>query len=400
MAKKRAKRANGENSIFYDKSKDCFKGQIITGYYDNGRAKRKSVFGKTQEEVKQKLKQIEFAIYSDDFVDESNITIYHLAKQMLDDKFNYNEISENTYFRHKETLKMLKDIYNVPLQKANETLIRNCIINKQNHYSNSSLHKMYGILNRTFNEAVRRKIINENPMANIREPKSKKKEIKTRALTIDEQKKLLNILTTKDVRYSQQMLISLFSGMRMGEINALTVNDINFTFKTITVNKTISRDEKGGAILSETAKTEAGNRTINFSENDILCNILRDCVRFSDDYLFTTDNGKLITTSQVNNALQRLLKKYDIVDTTVNGKVTQHSLRHTYATRCIEAGMTAKVLQKLLGHTDIKITLNTYCDAFENFQNENIAKVNNYLYRIGLFEAEGEEQPKEIYLNA
>ncbi len=395
MAKKRAKRANGENTIFYDKSKDCFKGQIITGYYDNGRAKRKSVFGKTQEEVKQKLKQIEYAIYSDDFVDESNITIYHLAKQMIDDKFNYNEISENTYYRHLDTLKMLKDIYNVPLQKANETLIRDCIIKKQANYSNSSLRKMYGILNRTFNEAVRRKIIKENPMSNIREPKSKKKEIKTRALTIDEQKKLLNILTTKDVRYSRQMLISLFSGMRMGEINALTVKDINFTFKTITVNKTVSRGEKGEAILSETAKTEAGNRTISFAENDILQDILSDCVRFSDDYLFTTDNGNLITTSQVNNVLQRLLKKYDIVDTTVNGKVTQHSLRHTYATRCIEAGMTAKVLQKLLGHTDIKITLNTYCDAFESFQNDNIAKVNTYLHNV-LFETDSKEEPKAI----
>ena len=81
---------------------------------------------------------------------------------------------------------------------------------------------------------------------------------------------------------------------------------------------------------------------------------------------------------------QRVVEKYNIVDKTVKGKVTLHSLRHTFATRCIEAGMQPKVLQHILGHSDIKITLNTYCDAFENFQNENIAKTDEYFSDLGI----------------
>ena len=75
----------------------------------------------------------------------------------------------------------------------------------------------------------------------------------------------------------------------------------------------------------------------------------------------------------------RQLKKHDIIDDSIDGKVGLHSLRHTYATRCIEAGIPPKVLQKLLGHTDVSVTLNTYCNAFDSFSDENIALANDYM---------------------
>ena len=76
--------------------------------------------------------------------------------------------------------------------------------------------------------------------------------------------------------------------------------------------------------------------------------------------------------------------KVIILDNSIKGMVSLHSLRHTFATRCIEAGMQPKVLQHILGHSDIKITLNTYCDAFESFQNENIAKTDEYFADMGI----------------
>lgn len=376
------KNANGDHSIFFDKTKNKYKGQIVVGYYNDGRVKRKSVFGKTQTEVKQKLKQIELGIMSDTFVDESNITIYQLAKQMQDDKLAFNEIKPATYHRNIETLKRLKPIYMTPIQKANVTLLKNFLLG-QLDYSQSTINKVYIMLSATFKEAVKRNIIKKNPMLDIRKPKTKKATDKVRALTVEEQNKLVNILLTKNIKYSQQMLISMLTGLRMGEINALTINDINLTFKTISVNKTISRGSKGEALVSDTAKTDAGMRTIPISDN--VKSILQDCLRFTESgYLFTTERQGLITTNQVNMELNRVLAKYDIIDNAVAGKVTCHSLRHTYATRCIEGGMSAKVLQTILGHTDIRVTLNTYCDAFEKFKIDDINKVDAYMQSVGL----------------
>ncbi len=377
-----SKRANGDGALYYDKSKKIYRGQVVIGYDENGKQKRKSVSGKNPTEVKQKLKQIEYQVFSGDFRDESSITIYHLAKQMIDDRLNNNEIKEATYQCNKATLDRLKSIYNTPLQQVTETQIR-AFLQSQLDYSQSILNKDYDLLKRTFEEAVERNIIVKSPMTRIKKPKSKQKSEKVRALTIEEQKKLTNLLQTKDIKYSNQMLLQMFTGMRMGEINALTVKDINFNFNTISIGKTITRGEKGKALLGETTKTDAGNRTIPITDN--IKPVLLDCVRFVDKgLLFTTEQGGMITSNQVNMELSRALTKYDVIDKSVKGKVTCHSLRHTYATRCIEAGMSAKVLQTLLGHTDIKVTMNTYCDAFEQFQANDITKYLDYMQSLGI----------------
>ena len=112
------------------------------------------------------------------------------------------------------------------------------------NYSQSAIDKIYNQLRQTFKEAVRRKIIKDNPMDELKKPKSKKAERKVRALSTEEQAKLVDILLTdKSIKYVPQMLISMFTGMRMGEVNALTINDINTKFNFINVDKTITRKE-------------------------------------------------------------------------------------------------------------------------------------------------------------
>lgn len=375
------KRANGEGSIYYNEKKQLYIGQVVMGYDENGKLKRKSVSADNKTEVRQKMKQIELQIFNGEFIDESSITIYNLAYQMIIDKYNMNEINENTYHTHLCTLKRLKPIYNTPLQKANETQIRAYLQNNLN-YSASVIKKNYQMLKSTFLEAYERGIIKKSPMTKIKMPKSKQKKVKVRALTVDEQSKLIDVLQNEDIKYSQQMLLSMLTGLRMGEVNALTVKDINLRFKTINVNNTISRGAKGKAILGDAAKTEAGTRIIPITDD--IKPLISDCVKYSDEFLFLTSSGNNVTTNQVNMEFKRTLKKYNIIDDNVRGKVTLHSLRHTYATRCIEGGMSAKILQRLLGHTDITVTMNTYCDAFEQFESEHLQKYNEYMRKQGL----------------
>lgn len=280
---------------------------------------------------------------------------------------------------------MLKPIHDVPLQNINYSMLKQLLISMTG-YADSTIKKIYMMLNQCFNEAVKRKILAENPMGDIKRPKSKKRKRKIRGMTIDEQKRFVDVLNTYSIKYKEQMLISLYTGMRMGEVNALTLDDFNLTFNFISIDKTISKGRKGEAFINDSAKTETGNRNIPINETvkPIINDIINRYESSEDGMLFHASNGTLVTTNQVNMEFQRIIKQFDIQDKSLKGDLSLHSLRHTYATRCIEGKMPPTVLQHLLGHTDIRITLDTYADVFENFQTENVALVDEYLQSIGL----------------
>lgn len=377
------KKGNGEGSVY--KYKNGYRGQIVVGTDDEGKPIRRSVTGNTIKEVNEKLTLIKNSMITGTYIAPDRITLPDLTRQMLKDDLNMNYIRESTHYRHIETLKRIEaDPYmrTTPIQKLNYTGVKEYLLT-ETRAAQSVIDKIYMMIQRTMREAVKRKIITVNQLEDIRKPKSVQHREKVRALTKDEQIKLYEVLTTEDINYSHQMLLSMLTGMRMGEVNALTVDDINLKMKTISISRTIARDLKGAAFVSQTTKTENGTRVIRIPETALP--LVREILQCAEDskYLFL-HKGKLINTSQVNMQFQRVIEKYDIIDKKVKGKVSLHSLRHTFATRCIEAGMQAKVLQHLLGHSDIRITLNTYCDAFESFQRENIAIADEYLAGMGI----------------
>ena len=378
------KKGNGEGTVY--KTKSGYRGQIVVGLDDEGKPIRRSVTGKTVKEVNEKLTTIKNSIITGTYIAPNKITICELSRLMIEDDLNLNYIKEATYYRHIETLKRIEAnsyLKNTPIQELSYTPIKDFLLSEIS-LSQSFIDKIYAMMQKTLKEAVKRKIIGENPIADLKKPKTSQKRDKVRALTTEEEVRLYKVLTTEDVNYSHQMLLSMLTGMRMGEINALKTEDINLRMRTISVSKTMARGLKGEAFVSKSAKTENGNRVIQISATVMpLIKEILSCCSEEEEYLFLS-NGSFINTSQVNMQFQRVVEKYDILDKTVKGKVSLHSLRHTFATRCIEAGMQPKVLQHFLGHSDIKITLNTYCDAFENFQNENIAKTDEYFADMGI----------------
>ena len=375
--KVKKKLQHGDGSIYFVEKRNRYAGQITLMI--DGEKVRKTVYGKTEKIVKDKLRELQIQALAGNLHKKENlkpITIYDLADKMIEEQLALNEVRHSTYDRKKSTLKMLSDISDKDVRDVSEEDVIAFFANHL-YYSQSCLKKMYQLLGAVFKKAVGKGIINVNPLADIKCPKSKQEYNPVRALTIEEQTKLLNILKTEDIRYSDIMLLSMFTGMRIGECCALMVEDINLTNKTITVNKTVARGKNGQNVLNET-KTTAGTRTLHV--NDTVAGFLRTIIGEKESgLLFLSRNHNLVATNQVNYSYAKVLKAHGIVDSSIYGKVDLHSLRHTYATRCIESGMPAKVLQKILGHADINITLNIYCSVFEAYANEHLINANEYM---------------------
>ena len=215
----------------------------------------------------------------------------------------------------------------------------------------------------------------------IQKPKSKKAIKKIRALTLEEQQKFIDSIKNlkKEHEYQNIGLVMLYSGMRIGEVLALSKNNIDFENKIITVTRTLTRDEDGKVLLGkeDKVKTYAGLREVRMTATlePILKEAIKKSISNKQNLVFTRENGVFLTGGMVNSALKRFAISNDILS---KGKLTNHMLRHTYATRMIEAGVPAHVLQKLLGHEDISETINTYTDVFERYEKKYDKTIEDY----------------------
>ena len=382
-----AKRANGEGTIYKNEQKKLWCGQLSIRDETTGKLKRKVVYGKTQKIVRAKLDKLKEQKNGGVNLIEKSQTIQEVLKKAIDYQHATNELSDVSYHRKKETLKIIERYFfatDKTIDEVTPSDISDFLIGITD-YSNSVISKAYGLLNFAFKQAIFRGYINYNPLDNkqqFKKPQSKKQNKKVSAFTISEQKSFIAaLMNDSKVRYREQMLISLYTGARMGEINALKVNDINFAENTISISKTISKDANDRPIIGKTTKTYAGCRTLHVG-NEIIT-LLKKCITniSPDALLFTAKNGTLVTTNQVNMEFKRFCKTYKI---SKGYDVNQHMLRHTYATRAIESGMPAPVLQKILGHTDIKTTINTYCDVFTEYEQKHLNAQSDYLKNNGL----------------
>ena len=215
----------------------------------------------------------------------------------------------------------------------------------------------------------------------IRKPKSDKPTKKVVAFTVEEENDFLNYLKDMKINknaidYRPMFYIELFAGLRMGEICALTAKDIDLRNRLIHVRNTVTRGINYAIKVGDRTKTQKGYRDVPIQ--DCLVPILKEVLtnyKENDNGLlfYNFKSNRPISTSQVNSSFTRICKKLNIE---ISGG--QHLLRHTFATRVIESGISAEVLKNWMGHTDISVTINTYCDVFDRLNNPAMEQLNTY----------------------
>lgn len=384
------KNIHGEGTVYYDRSHDLWVAQIPTVYKENGKKKKLTVYGKTPREARDKLEAAKLEKYFLLFFKPNNVTIGQLAKHIAESKLKLNEIQIQTTKHYRDKIERFGAISELTIVEATEDILKSYLQSICN-YSQTTIRHQKEFLNIIFEQAVILKIIKENPMRNVSTPKSKVPTRKIRALTIFEQKRLTEILLKEKPLYWEQMLISLYLGLRQGEVNALTYNDINLDMNYINVDKTIALDENDRPFVNSKPKTDAGKRKVPICETikPLLVKIKnRQTEENGDKQIFhTVYTRNYVRTTTVAGVFRDLLKKYDILDENLGknyGVITQHSLRHTFCTRCVESGMDPTVLKVILGHTEIETTLQIYTSAFPDYKDESVALVDDYLRELNL----------------
>lgn len=205
----------------------------------------------------------------------------------------------------------------------------------------------------------------------FRLPKLKKKDIKI--LTKKEQKELERLVIEMNTTYSLGILLTLYTGMRLGEVCALKWKDIDLKKKIIRVNETMVRiqdieSSNRTKIIIDNPKTENSKREIPI--NKFLYSHLKDIEERDKEKYFLTGERKYIEPRTYYNRYKK------IMDEVCSSNYGFHALRHTFATRCIEIGMDPKTLSEILGHSDVKVTLSLYVHPTNKLKNKYMEKLN------------------------
>lgn len=377
---------NKIGSIYYDKKDKKWKCTYYILDLETKKQKRKYKSFETEQEAKDLLTSIQYQKGNDLFIKNNGIPLNQLMRENAQKKLDMNIITERSYTRILESIKKIEEN---PMSKKNISDITSNEIqeylNSLKNYSNSTIKKIREQFTQAFRESQNKGYIIRNPMFEVIRPKSTQIRKPVRALEIEEQQKLTNYLMnipTTSEPYKVAYLIQMYLGMRIGEVLALRSTDINLDKNLIKVDKTLSKDKKGKIIMKYLPKTYGGIRDVpipTFIKNEIINQMVLSENHF-DKQLFISKKGEYVRPENANRKLRELLHKMGIYD------ISSHSLRHTYGTRCIEAGMRAVALQRLMGHTDVAITLNTYTSVFNKYKETELEKVNNYYMQQSIIE--------------
>lgn len=331
-------------------------------------------------------------------ITKSNKTIIDLVRNVINEDYKLGKIKKATRKRKTDTLKKIEKekFTNIPIAKVKRDDVVK-YLETLKPYSASTIKQIYELICMVFGQATYENIISDNFMEGykrVEKPKSEYKSHHRKALTIDEQKKLvdyLNIIDYKNCRHKYLFLLLLSTGMRIGEALVLDYEkDIDMENGKIHIRRTQTKDDNGKAIIGETAKTENGQRTLTMNNisKKILQAALDHKIENKQHLLFCKEDKTMYVENTINSALKRIALKLRIgiyQEENEKGKLVDktdvhtHILRGTFATRCAEAKIAPAVLKKILGHSDISVTMKYYVDVDSEFENSENQNIENYL---------------------
>lgn len=368
----------GNGSIYYNEKTKKWKGQYILED-DNKKQHRKSFTSNTKNDAYSKMAEIRFNYDNKNYIQQEGVKLIDLLENYRERKYKANIIGEAQYYKLQFDIKRIKNSNLGQKNVADITTndLENFLNELNDNYSASTIEHTYQLISAVMNESVKHKYILDNPCSTVLKPKSKNKTKIIHALTKEEQKKLNSYLMTVPLskeKYKNALLMQLYMGLRIGEALSLKKEDIDLKNRRISINKTLTIDTQGHTKLGEDTKSASGNRDIIIP--DFLLPYVEEQYQKADEnsYGLLFYNNHLVRHSSVNSVLKRICNNLEIY----RKDLSTHVLRHTFATRCIEGEMPPSVLQKLMGHANMKVTMDIYVSVDKDFKEKEIDKISKY----------------------
>lgn len=382
-------RGNGEGTIYFSDALQKY----VAQYVEPSTGKRKTLTQRKNEgnkEFKDRFTKVMNDINQGTYIGTNKDTFISILENYVEQKHKDGFTTDRSYGRELLTVNQIKstcaNFVNKPIQKITIGDIEKSKPQIR-EYANSVIDKIWSDINKTFQIAYSRRKISYNIMLDetLTKPISKKENKKVEALLKEEEIKLVNILNKEEFnhKYRDIILLQLYTGMRIGEILALSNDCIDLQNNTLTVYRTLTQDDKYNVKMGKHTKTykkrtgiDKGKRTFPMSNNvkTIIIKILKDKTANINGLLFWDyKKNTYITPSEVNSYLRRINKKYSISSSSLH----THRLRHTFITRCVENGVFPKVIQNLVGHVEgSTITNDVYTSISNDFMKQELTKLN------------------------
>ena len=406
----RARRTDSKRAVLKTGEHQRTNGTYTFNWYDiNG--KRHFIYGKTLEELRVKEKDITKKTVNGLNPAGRFKTLNDLYEIWTEVK---RGLKNNTFENYKYTYEMyvkssLGKMKIDVIKKTDVKRFYNTMVD-QRGLSYSVLENIQSVIHQLFDMAIDDGYISVNPSSNVLKELKKSHSYKTekrRGLTISEQNLFLKFLKERAIyrHWYPIFAVMIGSGLRVGEVTGLRWCDIDIENGVIDVNHNLvyfcHRSEafkKGCYFECSTPKTKGSIREVPmlgavkeaFAEQKayledvgLECNAVVDSYT---DFIFLNKDGMVLHQGTLNKALKRIIRDCNDAEfeKNPNPKVllpnfSCHSLRHTFTTRCVEAGINVKVLQRWLGHDDITTTLNIYADCTKEMVDKSINGLEEFL---------------------
>ena len=350
---------------------------------------RKSVYGKSETEVRRKAKQLREEAARYDISNITKMTVESYMRRWLID-VKQPDHKPGSFDRVEQSLEyqIFPYIGHIQLNALTSNDIQQMINNILEKWSFSTAKKAYNNLNSCLELAVTKGEITKNPVNGVKLPSAKNKVTKeVNAYTSEEieaivaEAKRTYSNGAPVYRYGYVIILLLNTGMREGEPLFLKWDDVDFEKRRIYVHGNVvdvkNRDENAEVsytiIEQETAKTAKSTRYIPLNDNAIEALENLRCIIKDDHRVIATKNHTIVSTHKIYTTMRNIVRRCNI-----SGKANLvHSLRHTFATTLIRNGVDIKAVSEILGHEDAATTLKIYHHVIEEQKHAAVTALDN-----------------------